>query len=106
MRRTDPRADLVARVLKAFPQATKVLLFGSRAWGAPSPESDYDLLIVTETSLRPPERAARVAARLWGFDAPVDAVVVTPSELERLRTWRSSVVYRALRDGEVLHEAA
>ena len=106
MTHSESHGELVARVLEAFPQATKILLFGSRARETHSPESDYDLLIVTDTPLRPPQRAAKLSAHLWGFGAPVDAVVVTPTELERLRTWRSSVVYRALRDGAVLHEAA
>ena len=96
----------VDQILSVFPATRRILLFGSHARGTAVAESDYDLLVVTPTPLHPADRVAAVLAKLWDLDGPFDVVVVTPEELERLRTWTSTVVYRALTEGLVLHEAA
>ena len=96
----------VERILRVFPDTRQILLFGSHARGTADAGSDYDLLVVTPTALHPAERVAAILRELWGLTGPFDVLVVTPEELERLRSWTSTVVYRALREGQVLHEAA
>ncbi len=41
-------SSIKSQVQKVAPRA-KVLLFGSRAYGTPNEESDWDILILTET---------------------------------------------------------
>ena len=84
----------------------KVILFGSRAEGTADAESDYDFLIVAETDLRPAERGAAVRGLLMDIGAPMDFIVTTPEEYEKLVTWRSSVIHTAATRGKVLYEAA
>jgi len=98
--------EISRRVLEAFPETVKIILFGSRASQTYSPDSDFDLLVVTPTDLPPATRATKLRLALKGLEAGFDIIVVTPQELEQLRNWRSSVVGVALREGKVLHEAA
>ena len=97
---------IVQRVLRVFPNADRVLLFGSRATGRAAPDSDYDLLVVASTDLTPARRGAALRLGLRGLSGSFDVLVVTPEEYARLVTWKSSVVYRAAHEGTVLHEAA
>lgn len=47
MERNDILHSIKSQILKADPGA-KIMLFGSRAYGAPSEESDWDILILTQ----------------------------------------------------------
>jgi predicted nucleotidyltransferase len=84
----------------------RIILFGSRARGDARTDSDVDLLVVAETDLPPGERNFLASRAVRDLGLPTDILVVTPRELERLRTWMSSIVAVALREGRVLHEAA
>ena len=60
----------------------KIILFGSYAYGNPTPDSDVDLLIVMETHGKEKEMY-RVASRLLSpRQFPVDIIVKTPKEIE------------------------
>ncbi len=84
----------------------KIILFGSRARGEARPDSDYDLLIIQDTT-EPEWRRARVARRvLDDLLVSKDISVLTPAEFERLREWKSSVAHAAHAEGVVLYEAA
>ena len=103
-------ADIVdqirARILATHPGVARIVLFGSRATGRATADSDYDLLVVLPGTERPAQRAARLRLALRGLPASFDLVVVTPVEFERSRSWKSSVVAAAMETGRVLHEAA
>jgi predicted nucleotidyltransferase len=49
--------DVVAQIAERF-RPQQVILFGSYAYGTPTPDSDVDLLVVTETPLRHVEQIA------------------------------------------------
>jgi hypothetical protein len=78
--------DFAAR-LRSEVGATRVLLFGSRARGTHQPDSDRDLIIVSErfAGIEPPRRAIGLRA-LWreasGY-GPMDLICVTPEEFAR-----------------------
>jgi predicted nucleotidyltransferase len=99
-------AEITSRTLEVFPSAEAIILFGSRARGAATPDSDLDLLVVTPTSLRPAKRSARLRQALRGLDTSFDLIVITPEESAGLRGLASGVVARALTEGTVLHAAA
>src|SRR5437588_3162614 len=51
--------EIVRRLVDEF-DPEEIILFGSRAWGQPRPDSDYDLfVIVSESEEHPLERAVR-----------------------------------------------
>lgn len=56
-----PTADVLKQlVLRVFPQARRIVLFGSRATGRARPDSDVDLLVVTPRQLPRAEREGQV----------------------------------------------
>ena len=75
----------LGRVMRHFPGA-RFILFGSRARGTASRESDYDVLIVAETFSSVPfyERHVRIA-ELQREPISIDAICLTPAELKERR---------------------
>jgi predicted nucleotidyltransferase len=82
--------------------ATKVVLFGSAAWGDPGLASDIDLLLVWDTPLEFVARTAELY-RLLRPRVAADLVAYTPAEIARMAD--RPFVARALREGKVLYEA-
>ncbi len=60
----------------------KIILFGSYAYGHPTPDSDVDLLVVWDTDLPPRERVKAVSRLMYPRPFPVDILVKTRAELE------------------------
>lgn len=81
--------------------AQKVLIFGSYARGAQSKHSDLDVFVIVDTEERPLVRMGRALELLVDAPVPVDAIVYTPSELERAD---SKFVQRILSEGIVAYE--
>ena len=101
----DPEvlADIVRRVVEVA-STEKTILFGSAARGEMGPHSDVDLLIVKDASdLR--ELTGRIYRRLHGVGAAVDAIMVTPKDVERYRDSHAVIIHPALREGRVVYDA-
>ena len=77
-----------------------IVLFGSRARG----EGDSDLFIEMESAKSPPERAIKVGAVFGLRDWPMDLMVYTPEEVERLKGIRGTLVSIVEAEGKVLYE--
>ena len=84
----------------------EIWLFGSRARGTSTPDSDYDLLVVAESPLPRTELAFLARKAIRDLGVAVDLVLVTPEERARLSTWKSSVVYDATHEGKVVYAVA
>ncbi len=90
--KTDIRPTGFPPVAKTLPKAVKrlvaelkpekIILFGSYAYGSPTPDSDVDLLIVMETNGREKEMYRAASLLLCPREFPVDIVVKTPREIE------------------------
>jgi predicted nucleotidyltransferase len=76
-----------------------MVFFGSRVSEVPHPDSDVDLVIVSEdfTGVRSRHRA-RGFRDIWHLDYPVDFLCFTPEEVEELKE-EPTVVREALRQG-------
>lgn len=80
-----PVAETLAEVIERLVQALnpqKIILFGSYAYGNPTPDSDVDLLVVWDAPPSRRERAARIAQALGGCFFPMDIISKTPAELQ------------------------
>ena len=95
--------DIIRRVVEVA-QPEKIILFGSAARGDMGPNGDVDLLIVKEGG--DPDLRARIYDKLYGVRVPVDAILVSPVDVERYKDSHALVIKPALRDGMVVYEPA
>lgn len=96
--------DVIRRIVEVA-RPKKIVLFGSAARGTMGPHSDVDLLIIQDGS-DSLDLTTRIYERLYGVGVAVDAVVVTPKDVERFGGSHSLVIKPALREGRVVYEAA
>jgi UTP:GlnB (protein PII) uridylyltransferase len=68
----------IARELKP----EKLILFGSYAYGKPTPDSDVDLLVILDTEQPRKERVVAVSLLLYPRPFPLDILVKTPQEVK------------------------
>jgi predicted nucleotidyltransferase len=94
-------ADVVAHIVERFhPQ--QVVLFGSYAYGAPTPDSDVDLLVVMETLLRNVEQAVEIRKAI-DCPFPVDLLVRTPQHIAERIALGDVFLREVLTKGVVLY---
>jgi uncharacterized protein len=83
----------------------KIVLFGSYAYGQPTPDSDVDLMVIMplRRGLRPAEQAYRI--RL-AFDAPfaLDLLVRTPAFVADRMRERDMFIEEVMTRGRVMYE--
>jgi len=82
----------------------KIILFGSYAYGRPTPHSDVDLLVVLKTRASLKERSWKVSRLLLPRPFPVDILVKTPKEIEKALKSGDFFVQEILTRGKVLYE--
>jgi len=94
---------VVQRLVAAL-QPEKIILFGSYAYGKPTPDSDVDLLVVMETSAPDKERYLTVCRLLRPRPFPVDILVRTPQELAHALDKGDFFIREITTQGKVLYE--
>ena len=98
--------ELVARLTQVY-SPEKIYLFGSHAWGSPTDDSDYDVLVeVKDPSERRDLRCRKGYENLFGFKKPVDLLVFTSAEIEARRNDQTSLVHAILSDGVIIYARA
>ena len=99
----DKLKEITRRLVAEF-APERIILFGSHAWGQPDENSDVDLLVVvSESDLPPPRRAARAYRCLREVPVPLDILVKTRDEVERTRHVPASLIHEILERGRVLY---
>ena len=93
--------DEVARRFKP----TKIILFGSYAYGRPTDDSDVDLLVIMPGKERPQDKSLRIRLEV-DADFPMDLIVRSPAEVRQRLSWGDSFMQEAIEKGVVLYEAA
>lgn len=94
---------LVRRMARSL-RPEKIILFGSYAYGDPSPDSDVDLLVVMETTASPSERYLAVSRLLRPRPFPVDILVKTPQEIRQALAQKDFFIHEILTHGLILYE--
>jgi predicted nucleotidyltransferase len=96
--------QVVERIVTLF-RPQKVILFGSYATGAPTRDSDVDLLVEMETRLRGVEQAVAIR-RAVDFPFPTDLLVRTPGQIIERLALGDTFLREVVTKGMVLYEAA
>lgn len=101
---TELLDEIVRRIVEvAAPDS--IILFGSAARGEWSPDSDIDLLVVKSDVQHRRMLAQKIHLQMYGIDAAIDIVVVTPEDIDRLRGKVGTIVTPALNEGRELYAA-
>jgi HEPN domain-containing protein/predicted nucleotidyltransferase len=93
--------SIVQRLVEQY-DPDRVILFGSQATGHAVSESDFDLLVVKDTELRPIDRRVEVDGLLADRVVPLDLFVYTPAELRLLYSSGSPFIQEVFRTGKVV----
>ena len=96
--------EKVVRKLVDAIDPDRIILFGSRARGDSSPDSDMDILIIKDCDEIPYRRAQRAYRLLSDLGVPKDIIWRTPAEIEEWSSVPNYVTTRALLEGKVLYE--
>jgi predicted nucleotidyltransferase len=96
--------DILEKLLTGY-APRRVILFGSYAYGDPTPDSDIDLLIIKDTDKRPLERWMEVKRLLRDRNRTISVspLVYTAQELEDRLAIKDFFIQEVLERGKVLH---
>jgi predicted nucleotidyltransferase len=82
----------------------KIILFGSYAYGNPTPDSDVDLLVIMNTRKSAKECRLSISNLLIPRPFPVDIIVKKPKEIEYALRTNSVFTKEIYTKGIVLYE--
>ncbi len=82
----------------------RVILYGSRAQGSATEDSDFDLLVVEKDPVSKREEMRRLRQALSDLDYPVDVWVMGAEEFEETRNVIGGLAYPAHKYGVLLYE--
>ena len=94
---------ITRRIVEAFnPQ--KIILFGSHAYGQPTPDSDVDILIIMDSQERQTERTDKVSRLLRPRPFQMDILVRTPDEIRHRLNIGDHFIQEIIYQGKILYE--
>jgi len=95
--------EIVRRIVMTA-KPNKVILFGSRARGQTRPNSDFDLLVIAESTQPRYRRSAPLYGVLSDILLPMDILVYSPEEVREWSEVPQAFVTTAIREGKILYE--
>ena len=95
-------SEMVSKIVKHF-HPDKVILFGSRAWGEPTRESDLDILVVMDVDGSPIRKASEISRIVRPRFLPMDIIVRTADEIEHRKGIGDPFIRRIIDKGKVLY---
>lgn len=99
------RARMIVEEIVAHPKPHKVVLFGSAARGGATEGGDLDFLVVMESDKDRLQRAWEVYGLFRDKPkGPVDFIVLTPAEYERLKEEDNPFLLEIEEEGQVIYE--
>lgn len=100
----DDIAALCRRIVEEF-RPHKIILFGSYAYGTPTPSSDVDLLVMMPYD----GSSGRASTEVLGRSRPnfgIDILVRTPDEVDERLAMDDYFMREIVEKGKVMYEAA
>lgn len=86
-------------------QPARVILFGSYARGTAHEGSDADFLVIQSQPVNKAKEMIRLRRALRPLHIPVDVLVFSQQEIDDWGHLPGSIIYSALKEGRVMHEA-
>lgn len=93
---------LCRRIAEEF-KPEKIILFGSHAYGTPTPDSDLDLLVVMPVEGPPVEQAIKIGRSLK-LALPVDLLVRTPKQISERLAMNDYFIREIVERGKVMYD--
>ncbi len=103
MERSKPSVEEIVQRIADHLRPEKIILFGSRAQGKASPESDIDLLIVYAGPKSKREVKLAVHNLFKHPDFSMDVFVLTPQELEMQKAIANTLAREVTESGVVFY---
>ena len=100
----EKRLEEVTDLIVGAFDPQQIILFGSYAYGHPTPDSDVDLLVIMESEERPAKRAALISRLLRPRPFPLDVLVRTPDEIQHRLNIGDLFIREIMKRGKVLYE--
>src|SRR5439155_12453427 len=97
----DPFLTAATRTIVDRFAPERIILFGSRARGDHHPESDYDVIVVLETTLDRDERDRPIREALPDSGPSVDVIVYTPAEFDISRQDVGALAFAGETEGQI-----
>jgi len=102
---TPEKVDAVVQRLKVVAQPRKIILFGSYVLGRVTPDSDLDVLVVTDDRVTDPRaESVRLRDAVDDIDMPMDILVVPEAQFNRLRDTPGLIYQEICQNGKVAYE--
>jgi predicted nucleotidyltransferase len=92
--------DSIVRVA----EPDRIILFGSRACGEPTSESDYDLLVLKKNVSQPRALSQQIYLHFRNIGAPVDVIVADLDHYEKQKEDPYQIYHAAAKGGIVVYE--
>jgi predicted nucleotidyltransferase len=105
MNLTSQIPEITRRIIETS-HPERIILFGSYARGNFNADSDLDLLVIISGVRHLRQESIRVRRALRGLLAPVDIIIATPEQIQRLGNTSGLIYQSALQEGKVLYEHA
>ncbi|MDP3011849.1 MAG: nucleotidyltransferase domain-containing protein [Candidatus Hydromicrobium sp.] len=88
------------RILSRTYNSENIFLFGSHAYGTPDEDSDLDVAVIVKKSDLPQYKRSRAGySKIRGIGYPVEILVFTEDEIEKLKNVKTSLVSTILDKG-------
>jgi len=95
----------VSRRIAAEFHPDRILLFGSYAWGVPSPDSDVDLLVILPFEGKAVAKSVEMRLKIRP-PFPVDLLVRTPDRVRERLALGDPFIRGIVEKGKILYDAS
>lgn len=101
----NPEIERIRDIIVQEYQPDKIILFGSRARTDSRPDSDIDLLVLSDREKDIPrhKRGLQVRLKLAKIATPLDVLFYTHGDLDKWKNVRQSFAATVLREGVVIY---
>lgn len=99
MKNNDQIIEIIKKIVHEYLPEAEVLLFGSHARNIASPDSDYDILLITKTNLTPKEKLplrTKIRKSLLLMGIRSDILIQSNSEVDKKKKLPGHIVRKIL----------